>query len=183
MSSAWFDAWDALRTARQAAKLAKVAKPEDGNGTQVHEAAYRRSGLATLAGLAADHRKDCTGTTPTDPPSWVWHFELLDYGTPPSSVTDPDWRQLIEAGRIFIANGWPVRAASLGWTARDLIGCDLRAPVARLDRAGLIWLLGDGHRVVAMTADHAVIASSSGQYLRFYRRERGSGRIMPWDLR
>jgi hypothetical protein len=49
----------------------------------------------------------------------------------------------------------------LGWGPLHLFGCDRERPWARIDHAGLIWLLG-GHKIVALTADTAVIETATG---------------------
>ena len=44
-------------------------------------------------------------------------------------------------------------------------------PTARIDRMGLIWML-NGNRLVAMTADSAVIETKGGSRLTLRKRER-----------
>jgi TubC N-terminal docking domain len=44
----------------------------------------------------------------------------------------------------LLEGGWAQEALHFGWTAADLFGCDRRAPWHRLDRAGLLLLVG-GH--------------------------------------
>ena len=57
----------------------------------------------------------------------------------------------------------------LGWTPLALFGCDRTRPFARLDRAGLLWLV-EGRRIVAFTAGTAAIEIPAGRQLT-YRRE------------
>ena len=67
------------------------------------------------------------------------------------SVRPPD---PVGRGSDFLAE----QAKALGWTDGDLFGCGPVRPVGSIDPAGLVWLL-DGDRIVALTADMAVIES------------------------
>jgi TubC N-terminal docking domain len=69
----------------------------------------------------------------------------------------------------LVEGGWLERALALGWTAADLFGCDRRAPWHRLDRAGLVLLVG-GHEIVELTGDNAALRTSTGSVLRYRRR-------------
>jgi hypothetical protein len=69
----------------------------------------------------------------------------------------------------LLEGGWLERALALGWTAADLFGCDRRAPWHRLDRAGLVLLVG-GHEIVELTPDVAALRTSTGSVLHHRRR-------------
>jgi hypothetical protein len=70
----------------------------------------------------------------------------------------------------------------LGWGTHDIFGCDPVKPLARLDKAGLCWLL-EGRTVVALTMDTAVIGTRSGATLTFRRRAYDPGIIVfPWEI-
>jgi TubC N-terminal docking domain len=69
----------------------------------------------------------------------------------------------------LVEGGWLERALALGWTAADLFSCDRRAPWHRLDRAGLVLLVG-GHEIVELTGDNAALRTSTGSVLRYRRR-------------
>ena len=85
-------------------------------------------------------------------------------GIPPNR-----WRQIQrDVGRL-VEGGWTRRALDLGWTPADLFGCDQRAPWYRLDRSGLVLLLG-GHEVVELTSGEAVLRARTGSVLRYRRR-------------
>jgi len=73
-----------------------------------------------------------------------------------------------DAARL-VDGGWARQALTLGWTAADLFGCDRRAPWYRLDRCGLLLLTG-GHEIVELTAEYAVLRTSTGSIMRFRRR-------------
>ena len=70
---------------------------------------------------------------------------------------------------------------ALGWGPLELFGCDRIKPFARLDRAGLLWLL-DGRKLLVLTADTAVICAPSGGRLTFYRRQLETGGVLAWQL-
>jgi len=69
----------------------------------------------------------------------------------------------------LVKGGWLERALALGWTAADLFGCDRRAPWHRLDRAGLLLLVG-GHEIVELAGDNAALRTRTGSVLLFRRR-------------
>ena len=81
-----------------------------------------------------------------------------------------------------VENGWLERALALHWTAADLFGCDQRACWHRLDRAGLVLLIG-GHEVVDLDADTAALRTSTRSILRFRRRPPARPPVaMLWEL-
>jgi hypothetical protein len=49
---------------------------------------------------------------------------------------------------------WGAEAERLGWAPEELFGLDPRAPMARYDRMGLIWML-HGESVVALDEKQA----------------------------
>ena len=64
-----------------------------------------------------------------------------------------------------------------------MFGADLRAPWARVDHAGLLWLL-QGNKLVVLSEDRAVIETQTGSRLTYYRRENMTdGVVVAWDLR
>jgi hypothetical protein len=79
------------------------------------------------------------------------------------------WQQFLADARAFLDSGFAAQATALGWTLIDLFGCDDLRPFARLDKMGLIWLL-HGDRLVAITADVAIIEKVSGARLTFRRQ-------------
>jgi hypothetical protein len=74
------------------------------------------------------------------------------------------WLRFIDDCGRFIDDGWAAFAERLGWGPLDLFGCDRTKPCARIDRAGLLWLL-NGRRLLALAADTAAIATASGGYI------------------
>ena len=86
-----------------------------------------------------------------------------------------------DAARL-VEGGWLERALALGWTAADLFGCDQRAPWHRLDRAGLLLLVG-GHVIVELTGDNAALRTSTGSVLRYRRRPPATPPVaLVWEL-
>ena len=106
-------------------------------------------------------------------------LDQLDPTYPPGDVPQRRWAQFIDDARAFLASGFSGQAQVLGWTNTDLFGCDDERPYARIDCMGLVWLL-NGDRLVALTADAAVIERESGARLLFRRRGRQS---MPMGMR
>ena len=50
----------------------------------------------------------------------------------------------------------------LGWGPLELFGCDRHKPYARIDHAGLLWLL-NGQKLLALAANAAAITTASGR--------------------
>jgi hypothetical protein len=114
----------------------------------------------------------------TQPPRSIgsW-FSSLDLDNPPGDCPLPAWHRFVDHARILIAD-WLDTATALGWTDKDLFGCHPVKPYARLDFAGLAWVIGRG-RVVAITADTAVILMPSGSRLTYRRRPVDPAVILP----
>jgi hypothetical protein len=108
-------------------------------------------------GSLTDVEEECAGV----PRDWAEGLARLDPARLPADVSPHRWRQFIDDAGRFLDCGWAARAAALGWRALDIFGCDRERPFARLDRAGLIWLIYCG-KLIAMTADTATIERPSG---------------------
>jgi hypothetical protein len=115
------------------------------------------------------------------PRSWAEAFARLDRARPPDNVPQRRWLQFIDDCGTFLDEGWPARAAALGWGPLDLFGCDRQRPWARIDQLGLLWLL-NGRRVVALTADIAIIETPGGGRLVYRRAPSDAGQVLAWDL-
>jgi hypothetical protein len=79
------------------------------------------------------------------------------------------WPRVQRDAVRLLEGGWAQEALNFGWTATDLFGCDQRAPWHRLDRAGLVLLIG-GHEIVELTEEVAALRTSTGSVLRYRRR-------------
>jgi hypothetical protein len=114
------------------------------------------------------------------PRAWAEGFARLDPNKPPSDVPPQRWLRFLEDCRRFLGGGWASRAAELCWGQLDLFGCDRERPFARVDRAGLLWLL-NGRKLVAFTADTATIETLSGAHQTYRRGSIAFGEV-PWAL-
>lgn len=112
---------------------------------------------------------------------WLTEIDRLDRATPPGDVPLAAWQRFLDSARAFADAGWLDRAAELGWDAYQLFGCDRTRPYARLDHCGLVWLIGGG-RVVALTADAAVLATTGGAEHRMWAPIFDPDQVMlPWE--
>jgi hypothetical protein len=124
--------------------------------------------------------EDAEGGAEDTPNRWANSFARMDRARLPDDVPRRRWLQFIDDCGKFLDGGCAAKAAALGWSAHDLFGCDRDRPFARIDQQGLLWLL-NGRRLVAVTADTAVLQSPSGSRLVFRRRPTSS-RVLPWQL-
>jgi hypothetical protein len=76
---------------------------------------------------------------------------------------------------------WAAYAAALGWGPHDLFGCDRDRPFARIDRAGLLWLL-NGDRLVALSENTATVEPRTGARHTYRRKPYEPGRVLAWEL-
>jgi hypothetical protein len=175
-------------------KLAKLAKgPEPESEQRASSAA-----LATLAsgGLQTESNSLAPNIwTKTDderaaiveyggavPRRWAEAFARLNPASPPSDVPAKRWVQFIDDCGRFLDDGWGTRAGALGWGPFDLFGCDRDKPFARIDRAGLLWLINGG-KLVALSTETAKIETMAGHRQTFQRRPTEIGSVvLAWDL-
>ncbi len=91
------------------------------------------------------------------------------------------WRQFLADSAAFLDSPLAAQASELGWTSLDLFGADRDKPYARIDQAGLLWLL-NGDRLLWLTQDRAMIETKSGAHHTFRRRLVGEHCGTPWSL-
>jgi len=115
--------------------------------------------------------RELTGNTGT---GRAIHLDQLDPERPPGDVPPRRWAQFIADATAFRSSGFADQARALGWTDADLFGWDDERPFARIDCLGLLWLM-NGDRLLALTADTAVIETKGGSRLTFRKRERLGG--------
>jgi len=115
------------------------------------------------------------------PRAWAEGFARLDRARPPDEVPQRRWLRFIDDCGQFLDEGWAAKAAALGWGAADLFGCDRHRPWARIDQAGLLWLMA-GRRLVALTADSATIETSSGGRQTYRRVPNGPDQVLVWSF-
>lgn len=115
------------------------------------------------------------------PRLWAEALARLNPAQPPADVPPSRWLRFIDDCGEFLDAGWGDRAAVLGWHPLDLFGCDRGRPFARIDRAGLLWLLNGG-KLVALSQETAVVETSTGARQTYYRRPLESDRVvLAWD--
>jgi hypothetical protein len=115
------------------------------------------------------------------PRAWAEAIARLDPARPPGDIPPKRWLQFIDDCGQFLDDGWAPCAEALGWGPLDLFGCDRVKPFARIDRAGLLWLL-NGQKLLALAANAAAIAAASGGSLTFRRCPNEPGRMLAWEL-
>ena len=116
------------------------------------------------------------------PQEWLDGVSKLLGTPPPEDMAPESWMLFLASCDAFMAGPWPGKAASMGWTAHNLFGCDNLKPVERVDRMGLLWLLRGG-RIVALTSESAVIEMPSGSRLTYQvKHTRDPGDVLAWEL-
>ena len=90
------------------------------------------------------------------------------------------WQRFINDVGLFL-DRWAAYASALGWGPYDLFGCDRDRPLARIDRAGLLWLL-NGDKLVALSEDAAGIEMRTGGCHTYRRKQSEPGRVLAWEL-
>ena len=121
---------------------------------------------------------ECDGGAPR---AWAEALARLDPNNPPADVPTRRWMRFIDDCGRFLDDGWAGRSMALRWGPLDLFGCDLSKPFARIDRAGLLWLL-NGQKLLVLTANSAAIAKLSGGSLTYRRKPSEPGRVLAWEL-
>jgi hypothetical protein len=128
--------------------------------------------------------EDCTAVAQQCEASrraWAESCTRLNPDRPPGDVPLRRWHQLIADIGDFVDGGWAEKAAVLGWTLGDLVGADRERPFARLDRAGLLWLL-NGKRLIAICENTATIETRTGARQTYRRKPNEPGRLLAWEL-
>jgi hypothetical protein len=115
------------------------------------------------------------------PRAWSEGFARLDRDRPSADVPRHRWRRFVDDVGRFLDDQWADKAAALGWGPLDLFGCDRDGPFARIDQAGLLWLLS-GDRLLALTENTATIATKTGERQTYRRKPSEPGRVLAWEL-
>ncbi len=115
------------------------------------------------------------------PREWAEGFTRLRAMRRPPNIPQARWQRLIDdAGRFM--DHWAPKAAALGWDTASVFGCYQTSPDARLDAAGLVWLIG-GHDIVAIGPDAATLRTATGATQTYRRRPfHEPGRVAAWEL-
>jgi len=185
---------------------AKAAKPAKANPAAVGTLAE----LATLASGKAGNDVSATCAEPTPPASdsaaviwgdaeeeraaiiehkagiphaWAEGFARLDADSPPADVPPQRWRQFVDDTGLFLDAGWAAKAAALGWGPLDLFGCNRERPFARIDHAGLCWLI-NSNKLVALSESAAFIETRTGVRQTYRRKPVSDGETaLAWELK
>jgi len=115
------------------------------------------------------------------PRVWAEGLAQLDRDRPPGDVPLLRWRRFIDDAMLFLDSHFCTIAATFGWAAQDLFGCDPDRPFARIDQAGLLWLL-DGARLLAFTHITAVIETRAGGHQVWRRKPGDPAQVLAWEL-
>jgi hypothetical protein len=115
------------------------------------------------------------------PRAWCEGFARLDRLHSPADVPPRRWQTFLDDCAKFLNSGWAQKAMALDWGPLDLFGCDRTRPLARVDKAGLVWLL-NGDRLVALTENSATIETRTGNLQTYRRKPIEPGRVLAWEI-
>jgi hypothetical protein len=115
------------------------------------------------------------------PRAWTEGFARLHPDPPAGDVPPRRWQRFVGDVGLFLDSPFCAIAAALGWGPYDLFGCDRDRPFARIDHAGLLWLL-DGDKLVALTENTATIERRTGARQTYRRKPSTPGRVLAWEL-
>jgi hypothetical protein len=115
------------------------------------------------------------------PREWAEGFARLDPERPPGDVPQRRWRRFVDDVGLFLDSRLCAATAALGWGPFELFGCDRDRPFARIDQAGLLWLL-NGDRLVALSENTATIETRTSARHTWRRKPGAAGRVLAWEL-
>jgi hypothetical protein len=154
-----------------------------GTNTGTENPAAPASGAAVVWGEAEDERAaivECDGNIPR---AWAEGFTRLHPDRPPGDVALRRWQQFVDDVGRFLDSSFCAVASALGWGPLDLFGCDRDRPFARVDRAGLLWLL-NGDRLVEFDRHRAAIERRTGARQTYRRKPVSVGDVvLAWELK
>jgi hypothetical protein len=115
------------------------------------------------------------------PRAWAEGSARLHPNHPPRDIPPGRWQRFVDDVGRFIDSSFCRVAIALGWGPYDLFGCDRDRPFARIDQAGLLWLL-NGDRLIALTENTAAIETRTGARHTYRRKLSDIGRVLAWEL-
>ena len=168
------------------------AEPTDGRGvaqparepsphTPAASSSLDGEPLTSAWGEAEEERAAIVEYDGNIPRTWAEGFARLDRTSPPADLPFIRWRRFVDDVGLFLDSPFCAVAAALGWGPYDLFGCDRDRPFARIDQAGLLWLL-NGDRLVMLAKDAATIESRTGARQTWRRKPAAPGRVLAWEL-
>jgi hypothetical protein len=113
--------------------------------------------------------------------AWREGHARLDPQQPPGDVPVRQWGQFVDDVGRFLESDFAPVVAMLGWGALDLFGADRGRPFARIDQAGLLWLL-NGDRLIALSENTATIETRTGARHTWRRKKNEFNRALAWEL-
>jgi hypothetical protein len=138
--------------------------------------------VAGLWGLAEEERAANIHHGAGTPHAWREGYARLHPDCPPGDVPLRRWQTFVDDCGRFLDSRWAEKVALLCWGPLDLFGCDRERPFARIDHAGLLWLLNDD-KLVELDRKKAVIERRTGARQTFRRRPLAVGEIvLAWEL-
>lgn len=206
----FFDPWAAApENADASAPGAKVANPAKSEPQPVPAApSATLAGLASLAGIPADpafpdarpeppalasarplatwgeaegERAAIVEHDGAIPRAWAEEFARLHPDRPPGDVPLRRWQRFVDDVGLFLDSPFCAVAAALGWGPHDLFGCDRDRPFARIDQAGLLWLL-NGAKLVALSENTATVETPICARQTWRRKAAAVGQVLAWEL-
>ena len=114
------------------------------------------------------------------PRAWAEGLAQLDPERPPGDVPVRRWQRFVDDVHLFL-DRWAAHAAALGWGPYELFGSDRDRPFARIDHAGLVWLL-NGDRIVMLAEDAATLETRTGARQTCRRKPSEPGQVLAWEL-
>jgi hypothetical protein len=115
------------------------------------------------------------------PRAWAEGFARLDAARPPGDVPLKRWQRFVDDVGLFLDSPFCAVAVALGWGPHALFGCDRVRPFARIDQAGLLWLL-NGDRLVMLAENAATIETPTGARQTWRIKPGKPGRVLAWEL-
>jgi hypothetical protein len=149
------------------------AEDRQGSAKTANEKVWRPS--AELAAFGNGDRSSV-------PAEWLAGFARLNPDQPPGDVPPRRWLQFIDDARGFLDSPFCAVAATLGWGPLDLFGCDRERAFARIDHAGLLWLL-NGDELIELDRHKAMIETRTRVRQTFRRRPVAVGEVvLAWEI-
>ena len=155
--------------------------PEIRNPTVVSDALSRGYETTPCQDEATEERAAIIEHDGRIPRAWAEGFGLLDPDRPPTDVPPRRWLRFIDDVGLFLNSPFCAVAAKLGWGPYDLFGCDRNRPFARIDRAGLLWVV-NGDKLIALSENTATIETRTGARQTYRRKASDPGRVLAWEL-
>lgn len=185
-----FDPYEALRTMGRAPNVAKAAKAAaslaalGGLGAPPRRALGEQSteeSVLDMWGEAEEERAAIVEHEGDLPRAWAEAFARLDCAALPIGFTLERWHRFLSDCGSFLDSGWAARAHQLGWSPKELFGCDRRRPFLDLAKSGLLWQV-DGGRIILLSASAAIVASTDNTHRKYVRLPIRSGVVLAWRL-